>query len=196
MTKYPFLSDNVRKTFKMSAGALAGGLWLVSPLAMAEEADHREHGAHEHGAAMLTVVIEDNMLEMVFSAPAANIVGFEQVPHDDAQRNAVAEAVSQLKQAEVLFGLPAEADCQLDHVEIESALLEQEGHQDHAHEEERHADFDVSYRYNCQATEKLDSIDVNIFTAFPHNQHIEVQYITSAGQGMQALEAGNSRIKF
>ena len=50
-------------------------LALSSTSAVAEE--HRHHGAHEHGAAELNLVLDGQLGQLEVKTPAANILGFE-----------------------------------------------------------------------------------------------------------------------
>jgi Protein of unknown function (DUF2796) len=49
-------------------------------IALADEAEHREHGPHVHGVAQLNVALDGNVLWIELNSPAMNIVGFEHAP--------------------------------------------------------------------------------------------------------------------
>ena len=53
---------------------------------------HARHGAHLHGVAELTVALEENAIEMMFTAPAASVVGFESEAASSEQLKAVEDA--------------------------------------------------------------------------------------------------------
>ena len=102
----------IRYAFKMLlillTVATIGGM---SAGAQAEEQHH--HGAHVHGIAHLNVALEGKNLYMEFVSPAANIVGFEHAPKNQAAREAVEAARNTLENAEAVFKLPPAAGARL-----------------------------------------------------------------------------------
>jgi Protein of unknown function (DUF2796) len=60
---------------------------LPAGMALADEAERREHGAHEHGVAELNLALDGKELWIEFSSPAVNLVGFEHTP-GNAEQNA------------------------------------------------------------------------------------------------------------
>lgn len=127
-----------RYAFKMLLVLLTGATigWL-SIEAQAEE--HHHHGAHVHGIAHLNVALEGKNLYMEFVSPAANIVGFEHAPKNQAQREAVEAARETLKNAEAVFTLPPAAGARLVEASVVSEA-EHNAHHDteHGHEDEHH----------------------------------------------------------
>ena len=75
--------------------ALAVSVLSVFGLASAFE---RDHDAHEHGPATLTVVQEGHDLHLSFNSPAMDIVGFEHAPSNDAERAKIANAKKTLEE--------------------------------------------------------------------------------------------------
>ena len=105
----------------------------------ASEGEHREHGAHEHGRGMLDVVAEGEELVVEFRIPAANVVGFEHAPRDDAEREAVRKAAETFRNPASVLVLPAEAECEVEEAEAGIVGMGAEEHDDdHAHEGEEH----------------------------------------------------------
>jgi hypothetical protein len=115
-----------------------------------------EHGAHEHGHAALTVVQEKGALQMVFTSPAMNIVGFEHMPNNVQHKDKINKASEQLQHANFLFQINSEAKCAIKTVRINSALIDslhhRDGHDDskHAHHEHHHDDH---HKYHEEARE-------------------------------------------
>ena len=105
----------------------------------ASEGEHREHGAHEHGRGMLDVVAEGEELVVEFRIPAANVVGFEHAPRDDAEHEAVRMAAETFRNPASVLVLPAEAECEVEEAEAGIVGMGAEEHDDdHAHEGEDH----------------------------------------------------------
>ena len=187
---------------------------LPAAAAAEDSHQHREHGAHEHGVGSLTLALDGKEMEIELESPAANLVGFEHTPKDDAQRAALERAVALLKDGERLFSFPKAAGCRLTAVSVSSSLLghepaEQADHEDHkahaeaptaaadhAAEHESHADLDADYRFECTHPEKIDQVEVGLFAAFPATERLKVQYVTARGQGGAELTKAQPRIVF
>lgn len=148
-------------TFKPTPTLLALSLIAMATTVLAET--ERQLGAHEHGAAQLTLAVENQTLVVSLDSPAYNLVGFEQSPVSDAQREQVESALATLARADAVLSLPETARCSL-----ESQALDAEGwarnggyethhddhedehhdghaeqhHDDHGHEDEHHDDQD------------------------------------------------------
>jgi Protein of unknown function (DUF2796) len=73
-------------------------------IALADEAEHREHGPHVHGMAELNVALDGNVLWIELNSPAMNIVGFEHAPQSAEQKAAVHDATETLKDGGHVFG--------------------------------------------------------------------------------------------
>ena len=135
-------------TFKNTLSYLAvSAALLFTASALASDADkkeHRQHGAHEHGSAKLTIVSEGKELLIELDSPAANILGFEHAPENDQQKALIVQARDSLSNINNIVTLPATSECVLEHVEIKGALFSQhQGDDDHKeHSADKHDDDD------------------------------------------------------
>jgi hypothetical protein len=103
--------------------------------------------AHVHGFASINLAIQNDELQIEFISPAESIVGFEYEPDTDAERKAVADAIALLRKPENLFGLPADAGCQLHEAKAERHAEEEhdehdDEHAEHDEHKEEHAEHD------------------------------------------------------
>ena len=94
---------------------------------------------HEHGAALLNVVLEGDALSMEFVSPAVNLVGFEYEPSSEEETQAVEDALAQLEDASTLFTPAEAASCELTSAETEHVMTDEEGHEGEEHSEEGEA---------------------------------------------------------
>ena len=175
--------------------AAIGPCLLFSPPSQAGNDHHRQHGAHEHGAAQLNIAVEDNTLHLELSSPAANIVGFEHKPRTTKQRQAVKHAIHTLKQAMVLFEPSASAKCQPGKTEVDAGALQDSHHHDEHHHHEGHADFSAHYVFQCARPDKLDTLQLRLFKHFPGIEELQLQLLTDSGQGAMTITANNATIK-
>jgi hypothetical protein len=173
---------------------------VAATLVYAEEPRH--HEAHEHGGGQLNVAVEQGTLMIDLSLPAMNVVGFEHPAHNKNERDQVAQAADLLRDGMRLFAPAPAAKCVLTKSEVESALLGNAGHHDDEngrHEDEGegngHADFDVSYEFNCHTPTQLDSLTLSLFDRFPGTHHLRTQVITSSGQAGIDLTDENKVLK-
>lgn len=121
----------MRPATALAATLLAGAAFAAS------DGERREHDAHEHGHGALDIVVEGQVLVIELRIPAVNVVGFEHAPKDDAEREAVRQALVPFGDAASLFVLPAEAECEVEEAEAAIASM---GREDD--EGEEHADGD------------------------------------------------------
>lgn len=153
---------------------------------------HRAHSAHEHGAAVMNIAIENSQLHIELESPAMNIVGFEHAPRTKQQKQTVQQAAATLKNAGKLFELPVEAKCKIIEAQVESPLLKK--HHDHHGHKEAHSEFQASYVFQCQKVEALKNIKVEIFKQFSATEEIRVQLISNTGQTVKKLSAKQNQI--
>ncbi|MEY6432605.1 DUF2796 domain-containing protein [Thioalkalicoccus limnaeus] len=186
---------------------------LTAPTLLAhEDDDHRQLGAHVHGIGHLNLAIDEGAVEIELIIPAFDIVGFEHVPRTEEQHQAVAAAVTLLRDGERLFDLPSAADCRLRHVEIPTGLGDADAEHRHDHgyghahgdhegtttsdDASVHSDVVVHYLFACAEPAAIDRLDVNLFTPFPSLEGLRVQYVTAAGQGAGDLTPARNRLSF
>lgn len=156
--------------------------WTTAVMAATE----RQHGAHEHGAAQLSIAIDDHEVVFVLESPAYNVFGFEFAPSTAEQQAAIDAAVARLRDADALWTLSPAAACQLDTVTIDSAVLETDD-ADHDDDSHQHNDVDVSWRFHCDNSEALVQVEVGLFDAFERFDDLDVQYLTETRQGAAEL---------
>ena len=186
---------NVSSLVLLQTAAL---IW--SSNAYAEEHTHRQHGTHEHGVAQMNIAKDGDSLQIEFSSPAMNIVGFEHAPRTEQQRKAVKQAVSILEDATQLFVLTPAANCKLVHMDVETSL-KAEAHSKHAnhdtHEHENsHADFHAEYSFKCLQMPALSFMEVVLFKQFPATEDVDVKLLTEKGQTALELNAKSTRVEF
>ena len=173
----------------------------------------RQKDSHEHGAANLMMVMEEEMLQIEFEVPSESLIGFEHFPKSRSNRGNFNEAIKILSDPSKLFSTPAEAECLLTGLNISQSLFSSEGergheeedkhgHEDndeHSHEDsekaEIHSEFKSNYYWNCLHIDEIDSIGNKFFSFFPRIEEIRVTWITSSGQGSLELESGDDRIR-
>ncbi|MCB1786387.1 MAG: DUF2796 domain-containing protein [Gammaproteobacteria bacterium] len=181
------------------ATALAGGV------AADAAQEHRQHGAHVHGVGKLNLVVDGGEVDIELETPAANIVGFEHAASSEQDHTVLERAIALLRDGDRLFRFPKAADCRLVHANVESAMFGRHHEQEsptQAHESApephagEHADIDAGYRFECRRPDEIDRLGVDLFTAFPATERLDVQFVFAGRQGAATLDASNPVLTF
>lgn len=142
-------------------------------------------GAHEHGAAELSVAWTEGDVIVDLVSPTYNIFGFEYEPSTDEERSLVADRTDALTEPNVIR-LNAEAGCELvDEVVTE---LEFEG---------SHAELTASWLFTCENADEIGQLDVStLFAEFPNFQDIDAQWVSPSGQSAAELSPSSTVLSF
>ena len=179
----------------------------------------RQKDSHEHGAAIIKMVMEDEKLQIEFEVPSESLIGFEHFPKSQSNRENFNKAIKILSDPSKIFSQPIKAECLLvgmnvsqslfsneeEHGHDESEKEEEYGHdesekeEEHGHDEseksEIHSEFKSNYYWNCQHLDEIDSIGTQLMSFFPRIEEIRVNWISNNGQGSLELESEDDRIK-
>jgi hypothetical protein len=137
--------------------------------------EHEGLGVHQHGHAMLTLVLEGNEMQLAFQSAAQSIVGFEHKPQNSEQKQEVAAAIAVFEQAQ-WFGFNNDANCELSAADASSDLSE-------LHARAGHADFYANYQLLCQRPARLKQLQLSIFNLIPVLEQVDVQWSLNGQQG-------------
>ena len=168
----------------------------------------RQKDSHEHGAAIIKMVMEDEKLQIEFEVPSESLIGFEHFPKSQSNRENFNKAIKVLSDPSKLFLQPIKAECLLVGMNVSQSLFsneEEHGHDEsekedeHGHDEseksEIHSEFKSNYYWNCQHLDEIDSIGTQLMSFFFGIEEIRVNWISNNGQGSLELESKDDRIK-
>lgn len=85
----------------------------------------------------------------------------------------------------------AEHDHEADHDHDDAEHDHDDDEADHEH---GHADLDAEFSFRCQNTAQLNSLEVQLFKAFPSLQEVEVQLLSPKGQAAAELDPTNLKL--
>ena len=97
-----------------------------------------QHDAHQHGRVVLNIALEGQMLFIELDAPGADVVGFENLPATDEQRQLLSAAIHLLERPQKLFSFPGEAECKLQSATVSHHSAVDTNHHDNDHDEKGH----------------------------------------------------------
>jgi hypothetical protein len=183
--------------------ALFLSMGFVSTLANAQQ------HAHTHGQLTLDAAIDAQSITLQIESPLQSFLGFERAPRTDAEIGQVAELVGRLKTADQMFEPDPTAECKLSTVEMSSAVLglgdakEEPAHTHDegnnkgvAHQEDEHADIDLTVVFSCSKASAARYVDVKLFEAFKGIRVINAQVASSQGQFKRTLNAKSTRLSW
>ena len=173
-------------------------------------AEHRQHGAHVHGAGELLIVLEGNKLELSFRIPGMDVIGFEHAPRTKEQKASIEATKVHLRKGDQLFDLTGTPECKL---RRSSALFALTTH-DHEHEDDeqredheetakqdqgeanaQHAEFHVKHKYECAKPEALEAIVFKIFDDYASIEKVNTAFVINSEQSFATLTVKKPEIR-
>ncbi|MCG8506142.1 MAG: DUF2796 domain-containing protein [Sphingomonadales bacterium] len=170
--------------------------------AHADAGERRQHDAHVHDVAHLSLISDGARLRLELQGAAAGFVGFEHAPQSDDESRAVAALKDRLRAVDSLFQIDAEARCSLDEIAIDMSGLEHHAehpyHDDDHHQtfhEGGHADIEAQYDFTCRSIDALETVAVTLFDHFPGFETVEAVYLLDDRQSAQTLRPGRAVLR-
>jgi len=158
-----------------------------------------EHASHVHGLAEMTIIIENDRLEIEVKSPAINLVGFEHKASTQKHIAAVNKAELLLDNPRKIFSFTG-GHCKLINKSLDLSHIIKTHH--HSEKEDvksmnkhdNHSEVMAHYYYHCEKTSALSAITVTLFDLFPSLQKVYVMWATENQQGAITLSATNKVI--
>ena len=183
-------------------------LSVATPLRAAADT----HQTHVHGEATLNLVLDGNQLLLELVSPAANLLGFEHAPQNQAQKQQLKKTRSLLSDVDSLVAL-TNASCQLISANIDMPYADlkndppddahtdhgdHHGHRDDHHEKHhnaeatKHSEIQAQYHLNCDPEKPIEQLIIPLFQHFPGLEKLQVRWINGNQQGIRHLAPDNS----
>jgi hypothetical protein len=164
-------------------------VYIVTALA---SENHREHDAHMHGHAKMTMALSGNVLELELDTPTMNLLGFEHRATSLDDKKKLKETVDFLSRPSNWMSIDNNTNCNLDSIHVDSSLLVND---DHGYEHSDHADFEIAVKYTCTNAQKLKSINFSgLFNKFQGLEEIDVEWLTDELQSSTELDNSHTII--
>jgi hypothetical protein len=193
------------KLYQQAGALICAGIMIASTAAKAE-GEHRELGPHVHGHGTLAIAFEADKVQMEFTAPGMDIVGFEHSAETDDQTKAVEKALADLNEPLKYFSFPAAAGCQVSATDVNIVAEAHEEHadetnaegkagtEDHEDHEGHHNEFRAVYSLTCTDPAKISRIDFPFFDRFAGSQELDVTIIDDSGQKVVEVSRDTPRL--
>jgi hypothetical protein len=157
-------------------------------------AQHQQK-THLHGTSNLTIAIQNSVLQIELNAPLMDIVGFENKPRTENQKQSLKLAREILKDSKRLFTFNG-SSCKEKKVLMSTGLknTEHDHENHHTKNNDTHNDINIFYEFNCTNSINLTVIDVHLFDKFPKVRKINSQWVTVNGQGQEVLDKTQNQV--
>lgn len=162
--------------------------------------EYRDHEAHVHGKAELSLIIDEASIAFELKSPALNVHGFEHEPKTEAEEELVHAANEKLSKYENIIFIP-DLKCEVSEFDLDSPYADEHAekahHDGHDHEEhaEDHGDYYLSYSLSCKNIDKLETIEVKLFENFDGFESIEAMWINQSKADSAELTKEENIIK-
>ena len=83
----------------------------------------RQKDSHEHGAANIMMVMEEEKLQIEFEVPSESLIGFEYFPKSQSDRRSFNEGIKILSDPSKIFSTPDDAECILTGLNVSQTLF-------------------------------------------------------------------------
>ncbi|PHQ25412.1 metal ABC transporter substrate-binding protein [Marinobacter guineae] len=181
---------------KLPAQILAAATILTAAPLSANASDNP--GTHQHGHAELQVAISNNQVDLIFTSPAYNLLGFEHEARTGEQEASVKETIAWLRTTP-LVNTP-ESSCRIQDADVHyEANTGDDDHRDQGHDHDekpaRHSDIEVSQSLTCSGLEGSNELTTPLTIRFPGLEHLSLEWVWPEGQGSGRLAQGESLFK-
>jgi hypothetical protein len=146
---------------------------------------HASQHAHVHGVARLGIAVQDKAVTIQFESPLDSLIGFEHRPASPAQKTAASALQARMHAPQDLFRFDTAASCVLTKSKAESAIFQPPA----AGAVDEHADLDATFEFRCERPDKLSTLEVGLFAAYPRLMRIDVDVATDKGQFKRDLKS-------
>ncbi|MFM6929450.1 MAG: DUF2796 domain-containing protein [Bdellovibrio sp.] len=153
---------------------------LFSMMAMAA----REHGAHVHGNAKLSMGFDGKNGKIEFHAPASAIYGFEYAAKsakDKANKDQSLKKLSEKVSEMIEFDPSLKCEVSMEMYEVD--------------QKDNHADIDVEYNVKCEKSPADSLVTFNIQKVFPRIKTVKVDVVVGEVQKSQEIKKSGATVE-
>ncbi|MFZ3229731.1 MAG: DUF2796 domain-containing protein [Pseudobdellovibrio sp.] len=133
-----------------------------------DKQEHREHGAHKHGAAKMSIAFEGLKGKITLELASSGVYGFEYIPKKESDKQKQKSGLELLeKEISSMIVFDANLKCAIlkDKIEVDQ------------HEGGKHSDIDASFNVVCEKDPIGSVLTFNIQKVFPLLTDVDVQVL-------------------
>lgn len=147
----------------LKIGFIFFGAGLLASVDAQAKKGHHHHGAHEHGAAKLSIAFDGLEGQLVFESPAADIIGFEHRPKNLLDKRKSEEGLAKLKSLKEVFVFAEELKCEQTD---SSSEVKYQG---------SHGEVHAMWKVKCAQSPATSSMNVKFGEKFPSLEKLEIE---------------------
>jgi hypothetical protein len=151
-----------------------------------------------HGVATLQIAVDANNLNLNFSSPLDNLIGFEHIPYNEQQQIAVDKMINQFNHVDALLMPTPAAMCIAKSVKLDSIVIKNESIPPNKVKQEGagHADLDAEIIFHCQHVDQLKDVQAYLFKNYSNLHKLNVEVVSPHGQTVATLTPTNTQIRW
>ena len=130
---------------------------------------------HAHGKGTLQLSLHSDVLQGQWTMPMEALLGFEQLPKNTAQTEAMNKLQKSLENASYFIELPSDAKCQQLEVLAESDMFK-------GIKGKGHGDLQYSFKFKCANPKALIKFDFPFFKLHLKSHQLKIEWVS---QGVQ-----------
>ncbi len=169
----------------MKSYLIIAGILVSLSAHAAEKHEHREHGAHTHGSAELSIAFDSAQGKIEFKSPSDGVIGFEHAIKSASDKRDKDNAFKKLEiNISEIISFDKSLKCKIlkDKIEIIA-------------ESDSHSDTNASFTVNCERSPLGTKIIFYIQKFFPHIKDIDTQIIVDNIQKSAEIKANGTSIE-
>ncbi len=188
------MNRNIPRTLSKTALNLGIAVLLSAGPAVAGD----NPGAHRHGYGQLQMAVQGGKVDLFFTSPAYNLVGFERQAQTPEEKARVVEIADWLGGNPLIDTAPGSCVVMagaVHHTGPAGQPDEDHHHDDEHHhdsEDEGHREYEVSQQLECEALIAGQAFSSPLKVRFPNLEVLTVEWVGEAGQGSIRLGEGES----
>ena len=163
------LSQVVTKDIMLSIIPRILGFLAISILAVPAFAQH------SHGKGTLQLSLQADILQGQWTMPMEALLGFEQLPKNSSQTDAMTQLQKSLQNASYFIDLPAEAKCQQIEVKAESDMFQ-------GVKGKGHSDLQYAFKFKCIHPQSLTKFGFPFFKSHLRAHQLKVEWVSNGAQ--------------
>ena len=130
---------------------------------------------HSHGKGLLQLSLNGDLLQGQWTMPMEALLGFEQLPKNPKQTEAMNELQKSLQNASYFIELPAEAKCQQIEVKADSDMFQ-------GIKGKAHSDLQYAFKFKCANPQALTKFGFPFFKSHIKSHQLKVEWVSQGAQ--------------
>ena len=138
---------------------------------------------HSHGKGTLQLSLQSEILHGQWTMPMEALLGFEQLPKNPSQTEAMNQLQKSLQNASYFIELPVEAKCQQLEVKAESDMFQ-------GIKGKGHSDLNYAFKFKCVNPQALTKFGFPFFKSHIRSNQLKLEWVSLGAQKATTVRSG------